>query len=556
MIDFSNMKKNIFLLFFLLVVNWAGSYFFFRWDLTEERRFSLSEGSINLMNSLEKEVMITVYLSGDLNADFKRLEKTTRETLEELKVYAGDRLRYRFMDPTDITNEEKKKNLFIELAKKGVLPTNVLETSGGTKIERLVFPYALVSSPDGEIPVLLLKGNKAQSAQEQLNQSCENMEYQLATAIRSSVQTERKRIGFFPTYSSVPAMRQKDFWTSVYKQYDIFPIDLSASARLDSLDAIVVIKPERAFSTGDLFKIDQFIMGGGKAIFLLDATKIDSVGNGEGNFSRPNPINIENLLFKYGIRQNYNLVKDLECALIPLNVGRNGNQSQIQLIEWPYFPLLSRHSNSVITKNLDVVYSRFVGTLDTVRAVGIQKTPLLFTSPYVQVKEAPILLSYNDTRKNIDPKTFNAGEKVVAYLIEGQFNSFFQNQILSTDERSKQFLSKSSPTQIMVMADGDVALNDVDTKENLPLPLGFDRASGQTFGNKDFLLNTLAYMLDDVGVISARNKEILQRPLDKNELKENRFFWQLVNVLLPLILLVLFGFCFHFFRKQKYAIVR
>jgi ABC-2 type transport system permease protein len=546
--------KIIIVLALLVAVNFLASMFFFRIDLTQEKRYSLSEATVNLLDNLNEDIIIKVYLTGSLNPDFTRLADATRQTLNEFKSEAGSRISYKFIDPTAEPNKEKREKFMAELYEKGIVPTNVFDTEDGKKTEKMVFPGAVLIAGNRETTVQLLKGSKSASAREQLNQSCENVEYQLASAIKTISQKERKRIGFFPTYSSVPAERQRDLWTSLYKRnYDVFPVDLSQSATLDSLDAVVLLKPDRVFSEEDKFKIDQFIMHGGKMVCLLDATKIDSVGRGEGNFANPNRTGIEDLLFKYGVRFNFTLLKDLECAYIPLVVGQQGNQPQIQPTEWPYFPLLSRFGTSPIVRNLDVLFGRFVGTIDTVKANGVSKIPLVFTSQYTQVKNTPLLVSYNETRKQTDPKTFNAGVHTVAYLLEGKFESFYKNQILPTDPRAKDFVADSPSTQIVVVADGDIALNDVDSRYNQILPIGYDRFSKNTFGNKDFLMNTVDYMLDENGIIFSRNKEIVLRPLDKVAVQEQRSRWQLINIVLPLVVLFLFGLGRFWWRRQRFA---
>lgn len=546
---------SIFIVILVLVgLNLLASYFFFRLDLTEEKRYSLSEGTENLLANLDDEVYIKVYLDGEMPAGFKRLQNAVRETLEEFKVQGGSNLNYRFVNPDDYSTEKDRNQFYEELFKKGLMPTNVVDTKGGKRTEKPIFPWATLTYKGQETKALLLKGSRLASSQEQLNQSYEGVEFQLASAISELTVGEKKKIGLLNTYGKVPAGRLSDAIVSLQKKYDVYQVDLPKSPNLDGLDAVLIIKPDVPFSEDDKFKLDQFVMRGGKALFFIDALKVDSVGR-EGTYAYPSELNINDLLFRYGVRINTNLIKDLElCAAIPMNIGTVGDKPQIQLMPWRFFPLLNSVGKSPIVRNLDAVYARFTGTIDTVKAAGITKTPLLVTSKYTQIVKAPALVSYNEARQQPDPKTYTAGVQTVAYLLEGTFASLYQNRILPNDPKAKNFRPSSEPTSIMVCADGDVPLNDWDFKRNVPYPLGYDRFSKNTFANKDFILNAVDYLLDENGVITARNKEVKLRPLDKIQLAEKRTFWQVFNVGLPVILVVILGLAWGQWRKRKYAI--
>jgi ABC-2 type transport system permease protein len=546
-------SKTLLMVAVLVGLNVLGSFFFLRLDLTDEQRYSLSEATETMLNTLDDDVYVKVYLDGQMPAGFKRLQNAVRETLEEFKVQGGRKFNYRFVNPDDYTTEEKRKAFYEELFNKGLIPTNVVDTKGGQRTEKPVFPWAVISYKGQEAKALLLKGSRLASPQEQLNQSYEGVEYQLASAMSELTLRQKKRIGILHTYSKVPAGRLSDAIVSLQKKYELYQVDLPKSPNLDDLDAVLVVKPDVPFSEDDKFKLDQFVMRGGKAVFFVDALKIDSVGR-EGTYAYPTDLNISDLLFRYGLRLNPNLIKDLElCAAIPMNVGTLGDRPQVELIPWRYFPLLNHFGASPIVRNLDAVYARFVGSVDTVQTAGVTKTPLLFTSKYTQLVKAPALVSYNEARTPPDPKTFNAGPQAVAYLLEGTFESLYRNRVLPSDPRAKGFRPQSEPTSIVVCADGDLPLNDWDFKRNVPYPLGYDRFSQNTFANKDFLLNTIDYLLDDNGVIAARNKEIKLRPLDKIQIAEKRLFWQVLNLGLPLVLIVALGLAWTQGRKRRYA---
>ncbi|MDI9870962.1 gliding motility-associated ABC transporter substrate-binding protein GldG [Flectobacillus roseus] len=540
---------------FIIGLNILANYYFFRLDLTEEGRYTIAPATRNLLENLDGDINIKVYLTGnDIPAGFKRLESAVKETLDEFKIYGGTHINYRFVDlNAEIKDTKLRNQKILELAQKGIPPTNVVNSEDGKRTQTLLLPGAIITYQDKEIATLLLKGNKMSSPQEILNQSYEGVEYQLASAIKALTLQEKKKIGFFTNYTSLPAVNQLSMIGALKKFYDLYPVDLRNSPTLDGLDAICVLKPDQAFNEEDKYKIDQFIMNGGKAVFFVDAVKVDSAAR-EGNLSTINNLNLDDLLFKYGIRLNHNLIKDAQmCAAIPMDIGNFGDKSNIQLVPWQYFPLINTFGKSPIVKNLDAVYTKYVGSLDTVRADGINKTPLLMTSQYTQLLSAPAILTYNFASKDLDATQYKGGVQTVGMLLEGKFESLYKNRILPSDPRAATFKANSAATKIVVCSDGDIPVNDFDQKNNAPLPLGFDRFSGNTFANRDFVLNTFDYLLDDNGVISARNKVITLRPLDKSALQNERQYWQVVNLVVPMIILVLIGLLRNYTRKRKFA---
>ncbi len=556
---YNHMKNKI--LQILLVIaaviglNVLANYFFFRIDLTEEKRFTINDATKNLLKNLDDEVYVKVYLTGKgIPAGFKRLENAVHETLDEFQIYGGTKIKYAFIDLNSEYKDEKTRNeKIVQLAQKGIPPTNAMATEDGKKTQSLIIPGAVITYKDKEIATLLLKGNKMSSPQEILNQSYEGVEYQLASAIKNVTATQKKKIGIFVNYSKLPAVNQLDLIGALKKNYELYPVDLRESPTLDGLDAVLVMKPDQVFSDDDKYKIDQFIINGGKALFFMDAVKVDSVAR-EGSLAQVQSVGLEDLLFKYGVRLNPNLIKDAQmCAAIPLDVGNFGNKANIQLVPWQYYPLINTFGNSPIVKNLDAVYTKYVGSLDTVRANGITKIPLLMTSKYTQILKAPAVMSYNFANKKLDANEYKAGVQTVGILLEGKFESLFNNRILPSDPRSATFKATGKPSKIIVCSDGDIPVNDFDKKQNTPLPLGFDKYSGNTFANKDFVLNAIDYLLDDDGVITARNKEVVLRPLDKVALQDEREYWQVVNLIIPIVILILAGLLKGYWRKRQYA---
>ena len=542
------MKNNIlkFLAFLAVLIglNALAAFVFVRWDATQEKRYTISEATKKLLQNLDKQVLVKVYLTGDFPPGFERLEGAVRETLATFADYAGSNLAYRFIEPNDPALQD-------ELTKKGLFATNLFANEDGKKTERLVFPSAIVVYEGNEYSVQLLKGNKSSSPEEQLNQSYENVEFELASAIRRLTQKNRPKIALLVSHTKVPPPRFSDLIATLQERYDVF-FDLNNPPNYDGMDAIVVPKPDSPFSDDEKFKIDQFIVKGGKALFFVDGARVDSV-NLEGTFAQPLGLGLDDLFFKYGCRINQNLVKDLSCAYIPLNVGNMGDKPQIRPVPWRFFPLVNNFGKHPIVRNLDAIYTRFPSSIDTVAAAGIVKTPLLLSSQYTKLLKAPALVAYNEARQQPDPKTYNAGVQIFALLLEGRFTSLFNNRILPNDPRSQGFVAQGKAAKIVVCADGDLIVNDMDYKRNAPLPLGYDRLSKNTFANKDFVLYALEYLTDSDGLISARNKQVTLRPLDKIRLKEERTQWQLINLLGPLVLIGLIGAGWQWRRKQRFG---
>ncbi|MES2794788.1 MAG: gliding motility-associated ABC transporter substrate-binding protein GldG [Bacteroidota bacterium] len=552
------MKKATLHITLLLVafigLNYLSNSFNFRIDFTEDQRYTLSEPTKNMLKNIDSDVFVKVYLAGDeLPGGFKRLEEAIKQTLDEFQSTTDNKINYRFIDIyTEIKDDGEREKLIAEIAQKGIIPTNIVAKKNGKNTQILILPGAIISYQSKELPIFLLKGNQLNTPQEKLNQAIEGVEFEIADAIKQLTQKEKKKIGFFVNYSSLPAIRQIDLIATLKKNYDLFPVDLSASPTLDGLDAIFVMNPDKPFSEEDKYKIDQFIVKGGKALFFIDPVKTEPIGE-EGVFAKPFSVNLDDLFFKYGIRLNTNLLKDMQMsAAIPMNVGNIGESPTIQLVPWPYFPLINSFGNSTITHNLDAVYLKYPSTIDTVKSENIVKTPLLQSSVYTQILNTPATVSYHTAAKDFDAAKQKAGVKTIAYLLEGQFESYFSNLILPSDPRFTSFKSKDKSSKIIICADGDLPTNDVDEKAQQPLPLGFDKYSKHTFANKDFVKNAVDYLLEPDGIIASRSKTVKLRPLDKAEISQNMTKWQAINLLVPFGLLGILGLLFSFTIRRKY----
>jgi ABC-2 type transport system permease protein len=523
----------------ILLVNVLSYFLYFRIDLTEDQRYSLSPPSKKLMRNLEETVEVTVYLEGEqLPGGFERLRRAVKETLSEFQEYSGTRLKIKFEDPASGT-EEEKKNRYAFFQKQGVLPTNVFDQRGGRKTEVQVFPYAHVRVGEREEMVMLLKSNlvSAVSAEEKLNQSYENVEYVLASSIQKMAGGERKNVGLMPDFTSKSPLVFRGMIDALKDRYNLFILDARASKNFDGLDALIVPAPDKPLDDSTKYKIDQFVMKGGAVLFFVDGLQVDSVGL-EGSYAQTLDVNLDDLFFNYGVRINKNMVKDgLNAAVIPLVVGQMGEEPNIQPVVYRYFPLINNFGESVITRNIGMVLTKYTSSIDTVNAGdGLKKTPLLLTSEHTQVLQAPALITYNEARTETEQGVYKGGIQSVAYLVEGEFSSLYRHRISDPN-----VIKKSVPAKVLIVADGNVIQNEINEEKGTYYPLGFDMYFKHWYGNEDFLLNALNYLIDEEGLLVSRNKTVGLRPLDALRIRDERAQIQLVNILGPLLLLLVFG---------------
>lgn len=537
----------------ILLANIIASQYFFRIDLTEDKRFSISLATKKILKSLDDIVYVEVYLEGDFPAGFKRLQEAIKDKLNEFRIFAGNNLQYKFVDPGENPDSKQRNQYYIQLAEKGIQPTNLFAWEGDKKIEKIIFPGAIVSYRDKEVPVMLLKGNSTAQPDEILNQSVEGVEFELMSAIRKLTSMQKKKIAIIEGHGELDKIQTADIVRLLKESYIVERVNLPQKIDLEGFDAIIVAKPVSVFSEPDKYKIDQFIVKGGKALFFIDVINVnlDSIGE-KGKLVMPFKLDISDMFFKYGVRLNTDLIQDLNCGVIPLFVGYLGNQPQTRFVNWRYYPLLHTFSKHPIVKNMDVVYARFLSSIDTVKAKGIKKTPLIFTSQYSRILPAPVRINFNEVRLEVNPGLFNKGSLPVAYLLEGKFQSLYTHRLTLHTEKTFEFKERDKPSKIIICSDGDLIQNDVNKKTNHPYPVGYDRFSRRQFSNKEFILNAMDYLLDESGIIILRSKEVTLRPLDKIKIKEEKLKWQLINMVVPAILIVVYGVGRYYVRKRKY----
>lgn len=553
----------------LIVLNVIVSLKFFRIDLTTENRYSLSDATIELLESFNDVLYVKIYLEGEFPADFQRLQRETRQMLDEFRAYNG-KIEYEFIDPAGSEDSKVNQDVFEQLQYKGLKYYELrVNEKGGNKTQR-VFPGALMSYGDSEVPVQLLIDQLGVQPQAQINASVQNLEYALANAIRGLVRQRKPLIGFLTGHDELDVKYVADFARGLGENYriDKFNIrkfksdstgeDLSIGQqqiRLNRFDGIIVAKPQKAFNDLDKYLLDQYLMQGGKVMWLVDAihANMDSLSERPQFISYPiyDRLNIQDMLFRYGVRINTNIVQDLVCG---------GVSDRRSINPWVYFPMVMPQVKHPISKDISGVKLEFPSSVDTIIAKGVKKTFLLRSSKYSNVVATPHMVRLQTLYEQPSEDRFKSQGVPMAVLLEGKFESAFKNRIApkANNEDLPKLLEESRPTQMMVVADGDIIKNQLNIlnpniPKGTPLPLGFDQFTGAQYGNKDFLLNAVDYMLDDSGLIDIRSRELKIRLLDVNRIQSDKLIWQLINTLVPVLMIILCGVVYIFFRKRKYA---
>ncbi|WP_421762823.1 gliding motility-associated ABC transporter substrate-binding protein GldG [Ekhidna sp.] len=547
--------QTIALVLSIWLVNQLADKYRVQIDLTEEKRFTISDATKELLNSLDQDVFFEVYLDGDLPSNFERFQKSIGEMLDQFALESNNRIQYKFTDPAQATNLQARNQYYQSLINKGVQATNLnYKNADGDKMEKLIFPGALASMGMEEIPANLLKGSSAAGPEGILNQSIEGLEYELASAIAQLLYGGTKKIAYVLGHGSPDSLEIAGFRSAVLSKFDLFNISLAGRQSLSGYDAVVIGKPTKPFSDQEKYLIDQYLMRGGNLIYFIDALSVNmDSASGEGTVAIPYETNLTDQLFRYGVRVNQNYVLDVNSGQFPVVSGNMGNQPQIQMIPWPFFPVLTNFSKHPSVRNLDAILGRFISEIDTVKAVGIIKTPLINTSQYTKLLGPPVRVAFNDLRDKLRPEKFTDGPKTIGYLLEGKFTSLYANRIIPKGVDKSTFVEKGEPGKVIVIGDGDIIRNDLDPETGEPLGLGVEPFTKTTYANEEFILNILDYLVDDSGLIETRSREVKIRPLDRVKVSQERTKWQMINLGLPVFLILVIGALKWIFRKRKYA---
>lgn len=549
----------------LVLVNFVASILHFRLDLTSEKRFTVSEPTRKLLRNLQGPVSITVFLNGDMPAGFRQLANSSDEMLREFRELAGSNLQFDFQRPGEGLDDTARAAYLAYIADSlGIKPTNVKVTAkaGESQEERLLYPGAIVTYANKQVPINLLQGQSLEGGYQTLNNAEALLEYKFASAIQKITTDTVPAVGYLLGNGEPLTYNVYDLIEHVLKpnyRFGFLPID-SVTVLPNDFQALMIVKPTSPFNDRQKLKLDQYVMRGGKIIWLIDNlyAEMDSLMRTQSDFiAFDRGLNLQDQLFKYGVRINQDLLQDLQSDKMPLVVGNYGNQPQMQLVPWPYFPLLGSYSENPISKNLGSVLSIFPNSMDTIEGSGTRKTILLSSSDESRVLNTPAIVTLNSVKTEEDLKTFNKKRIPVAVLVEGQFSSLYANRIGSAQRDSlarvyrTPFLSSSEENKMIVISDADIATNVV-TKNEGPLAMGYNQFTHQQFANRDFILNCIEYLTNNSGIMETRSKDLTLRLLDTKKIDESKARWQIINIAVPVLLVLAWAGIYQFIRRRKY----
>jgi ABC-2 type transport system permease protein len=544
----------------LVLLNIVADLFSLRIDLTEDKRYTVSEPSKRILENLDDVIFIRIYLDGEMPVYLKKFRSSVREKLDELKQYSRKNIQYEFRNPSEGSNE-KRYAVFKELIQKGLSPLTIRENDAeGGATQRMLFPGALVNYKGRELSVNFVKTNQKLSVEENLNLALQNLEYELMNVIQKISRTNRDKIAFVEGHGELDDNSLWGISESLSEYYDIEAVTIEGiTGILDEYRAVIVAKPVERWSEADKFVIDQYIMQGGRTAWFVDAVNIheDSLSRGETTMGLVCEHNLNDQLFNYGVRINPNVVQDMQCSKVRIDVSLPGMPPDFRFAPWTYFPLLWTPPDNPITKGIDLVKAQYPGVIDTVgNSADVKKTYLLYSSEHAKVTSAPLVVSLSQVDEKITQQVFNSSYLPVAVLLEGEFNSPFRNRIVAQYITAPgfKFIPKSKKTKMIVVSDGDIIRNDVNKAgiEPVPYRLGYDRHTEYTYGNKDFVMNAINYLTDENGLMEIKNRTLKMRLLDNTKIAYNHTEIILINTLVPPAIIILGGIIFAVYRRRKY----
>ncbi|QCX39161.1 gliding motility-associated ABC transporter substrate-binding protein GldG [Aureibaculum algae] len=544
----NNISKILIAIVALIAINVLAKKYYKRLDLTQDKRYTLSETTINIVDNLEENAIIKVYLEGDFPSEFKRLQGETKQHLEEL-YSINDGIKYKFIDPLDTAEE---------LIKQGLQPSRLTVQEDGKLSEAVIFPWATITYKGKTENINLLSEGSVKNQEEQLQNSIENLEFAFSEAIYKVSTESSQTIAILKGNGELNDINLVSFLSQLNQFYKLAPFTLDSVAKqpektleqLSKYDLTIIAKPQEKFSEQEKFTLDQYIINGGKTLWLIDnvTAELDSLMNTGESLAFNKDLNLTDLLFSYGVRINYDLIKDAYSSTIKLEDGNLGNTAQLKDYIWHYYPFITSKNDHPITQGVDPVNLKFANTIDTLKN-SIKKTILLQSSEFSKSVGTPIIISLNDIQKTPEKKDYNNGYQTLGVLLEGEFTSAYASRVKPFE--SKLYKEVSNHNKMVIIADGDIIANEV--VKGQPIELGVDKYNGVRYGNTEFLMNSINYLLDDSGLLELRNKKIQLQFLDKEKAYTERTFWQMINVILPLVILALFGFVFTFLRKRRFS---
>ena len=546
----------------IAMVVFLSNIFYLRFDLTSEKRYTLQDITKRTLKDLNDAIYIKVYLDGDLPIGLNRMKKALTETLDEFRVIAGKNIQYEFINPSESANTKERQKVYNQLYEKGLQPTNIQQNDkeGGSS-QKLVFPGLIMSYAGREVPVNLLKNIPGLSADENINLSIQNFEFALVDGLMKLTTETRHKIAFIQGHGEFDEFQTGDIEKALSEYYDIDRVAIRGNIdALKPFQTVIIAGTNLPMPEVDKIAIDQFVMNGGRVLWFIDPVQvsIDSLSKGASTLAFVNQHNLDDMLFRYGARLNPMLIQDLQCAVIPVNMALAGQEPKFVPAPWVYYPLLAAPTNHPVTRNLNLIHSQFASPVDTVGgSSAIKKQYLLYTSMNGKVLQVPLFVSLSQVNQRINEREFRISNIPVAVELSGEFQSVFRNRPLSGYNNGQpfEFKDKSAFTRMIVVADADIIRNDVQRRPNgaYIIPLGYDRFTNQTFGNKELVMNMVRYLNDDEGLMNLRSRDFKLRLLDRKAILQSRLKWQLINMLIPSAILVIGGFVWLYVRRRKYT---
>jgi len=554
-------KINFILILAALALIALSYFFFFRIDLTSDKRYSISTLTKQLMKKTDAPVNVTIYLDGDLNPGFQRLKTATADMFEEMSVYAHKGVHVQFENPSDANSASERDKKYAALEAEGMNPTAIYERDkDGKSIQKIVFPWVKMTYKNKVVTVNLLKNIMGNSGDENLNISIENLEFELTDGIRRLVNTEVSKIAFLEGQGELNEAETYDISKALSHYFQIDRGTLGSDATiLNEYKVVIIASPSQPFKESDKYILDQYLMNGGRILWLLNGVRVSKESLSKTGLSPAIELdlNLSDQLFKYGIRINPGLLQDVQCLSIPVNIAPAGAQPQFEPSPWYYAPLLLASYQSPITKNITEVKSEFASPIEVVGDNQNTKASLLLaTSDNTHIVPTPTTIDLSDMPKTTDKSYFNTGYLPVAVLVEGKFDSNFQNRMKPKEiVASFPFLAQSIPTKQIFVSNGDIIRNETNgvASDSTTLPLGMDRYSNQQYGNKEFIQNAVLYLTDEEGWLNLRSRTLKLRLLNKHQVADEKLKWQLINTAAPLLILILGGVAYQIIRKRKYT---
>ena len=560
-------------------ITYISTLFNYKLDLTAEKRFSLSNSTKTLLKDIDTVINVKVFLTGELPSDYKKLSIATNDLLSEFKDLSSNFIRVSFEKPGEGLPDSSRLQLYDSLARLGVVFERNEEVSGeGNKsTQQIIIPSALVYYKNRQPFAVDLRSSRKvfknfnvvndipqEDKEATLNSAEALLEFKFANAIDKLTRKEVPTVAYVIGNEEPGPQKVNDLIQSLRNEYRLGIFDLKQSyPNPDQINALVIVKPQKAFTEEDKLKLDQYIMHGGKVMWFVDKlyAELDSLMRSQSDFiAFDRNLNIDDLLFKYGVRINSDLLQDLNCSKIPIVIGYNpDNSPRMQRMPWPYYPFLSSTNNNPISKNIDRVLSIFPSSIDTVKAPGIEKTILLASDTNSRVLSSPAMVSLNSIQTDNDFRSMNKSHIPVAVLLEGSFTSLFANRLTNEIKDSvskalgKPFAASGTvPAKQIVVSDADIVTNAVSNTSG-PLPMGELPMENYRFANREFFLNSIDYLVSNNKIFESRNKDFVLRLLDKGKVSQQKGLWQMINIAGSILIVLLFGFMIQLLRKRKYV---